>query len=244
MSPPGIKPFFTFYGGKWRSAPHYPKPSLPHIIEPFAGAAGYSLRYANRKVTLVEKDPVIAALWRYLINVSVSEINRLPTFLPHEEFSVDDIRASEHARTLIGFWLNKGTTRPSKSPGRWMRDGLRPKSFWGPEIRQRIASQVEKIRHWKIIEGSYEQAPSTRATWFVDPPYEKAGLYYRHSARDIDFAELAAWCKQREGQVIVCENDGAEWLPFKSFRLSKSTEGKHGKSVSKESIYVLSDIGI
>ena len=36
-------PLFCYFGSKYRAAPHYPKPLYPHIIEPFAGAAGYSL---------------------------------------------------------------------------------------------------------------------------------------------------------------------------------------------------------
>lgn len=60
-------PFFTFYGGKWRAAPRYPSPIYNTIVEPFAGAAGYAVRYYERDIILIEKDPEIAALWRYLI---------------------------------------------------------------------------------------------------------------------------------------------------------------------------------
>jgi site-specific DNA-adenine methylase len=62
-----LRPFLRYYGGKWSLAPSYPEPRFATIIEPFAGAAGYSLRYADRRVTLVEKYPVIAGIWRYLI---------------------------------------------------------------------------------------------------------------------------------------------------------------------------------
>jgi len=33
-----LKPFWQYYGGKWRAAPHYPKPRHDTIVEPFAGA--------------------------------------------------------------------------------------------------------------------------------------------------------------------------------------------------------------
>jgi hypothetical protein len=33
--------------------------------------------------------------------------------------------------------------------------------------------------------------------------------------KDLDYEVLASWCKGRKGQIIVCENDTAEWLPFK-----------------------------
>lgn len=44
-----LKPFFTYFGGKYRIAPRYPKPQYNTIIEPFAGSAGYSLRYPERE---------------------------------------------------------------------------------------------------------------------------------------------------------------------------------------------------
>ena len=87
---------------------------------------------------------------------------------------------------------------------------------WTPALRARVANQVEQIRHWIVIEGDYTLAPDMQATWFVDPPYNnKAGSYYVHS--DVDYADLASWCKSREGQVIVCENEGATWAPFQTF---------------------------
>ena len=39
-----LKPFWRYYGGKYRAAPAYPPPRLGTIVEPFAGSAGYSLR--------------------------------------------------------------------------------------------------------------------------------------------------------------------------------------------------------
>ena len=36
--------------------------------------------------------------------------------------------------------------------------------------------------------------------------------------KKIDFEKLAAWCKEREGQIIVCENTKADWLPFKAMK--------------------------
>lgn len=96
--------------------------------------------------------------------------------------------------------------------------------------------QVGKIRHWRIIEGSYESAPDVEATWFIDPPYEVAGNQYPCSAADIDFAALGAWCRARRGQVMVCENDGAQWLPFKPFRRIQGVRDA-GASSSTEAIW-------
>ena len=232
-------PFFTFYGGKWRAAPRYPTPLHDTIVEPFAGAAGYAVRHHQRQVILCEKDPEIAALWRYLIAVNRREIEELP--LIRLDQSVDDLRVTPEARTLIGFWLNKGAASACKTPGAWMREGLRPKSFWGPEIRSRIAGQVDRISHWHVIEGGYDNAPNVEATWFIDPPYEGAGKLYRHSSKSIDFSVLGDWCLARRGQVMVCENDGADWLPFEPFLEIKSTEGRHGKAKSREALFYAAD---
>ena len=97
-----LKPFFTYFGGKYRVAPHYPKPEYPTIIEPFAGAAGYSLRYANYKIILVEKNKRIAALWRWLIRASKDDVLCIPTWKKEFE-SVDDIPALLKQETWWGF---------------------------------------------------------------------------------------------------------------------------------------------
>ena len=74
MKGTGLRPFWTFFGGKWRIAPKYPAPVYDTIIEPFAGEAGYALRHASAKVVLVEADPLIAGIWRWLIKVTPSEV--------------------------------------------------------------------------------------------------------------------------------------------------------------------------
>jgi hypothetical protein len=239
-----LRPFFTFYGGKWRAAPHYPKPKYDTIIEPFAGSAGYSLRYPDRDVTLIERDPVIAATWRYLLRVTPEEILALPDLEPGS--TVDDLAVTQEQRWLVGWWLNKGVAAPCKTPSKWMRDvqtgmygSKTDKYFWGALVRERIASQVDRIRHWKMIEGSmFDVAPDIEATWFIDPPYAAAGKHYRFGSQGIDFAALGDWCRSRRGQVIVCENVGADWLPFEPWRDIKASESKTGGKVSREAIWV------
>ena len=218
-----LRPFFGFYGGKWRDAfKHYPPPAHDVIVEPFAGSAGYAVRYANCQVILGEKDPVIYAVWDYLIHVSARDILAIPDLAPGE--TVADLPISQEARWLVGFWLNRGVSHPRTGPSAWMRDGIRPGSFWGDRVRHTIASQVDRIRHWRVHNCSYEDLPFTsKATWFVDPPYQKQGRHYRHGAEAIDFPALARWCKTRRGLVIVCENQGADWLPFTPLTDVKTT---------------------
>lgn len=231
-----LRPFWTFFGGKWRLAPRYPAPDYDVIIEPFAGAAGYSLRYADRLVVLVEKDPLIAGIWRWLISASPDEVRSLP-LLPKSGCIDEAEWPCESARNLAGFWITRGAAHPNRTASAWMRDPRYAKWSWGEFARERIASQVDKIKHWQLIEGDYSAAPDVEGTWFIDPPYARAGVRYRCGSDKIDFGALATFCRSRKGQTFVCEQQGAEWLPFRFFHAAKANESVSGGKVSNEVIW-------
>lgn len=235
MTPHKFKPFFTYFGAKWRSAPRYPRPRHDTIIEPFAGAAGYSMRYYDRRIILTDKDPVIAGIWQYLIRVSENEILSLPDLEPFQK--TIDLSIPQEAKWLIGFWLNKGTTSPCITPSKWMRKGINLTSSWGKEIRFRIASQLKYIRHWKVSNEDYKTLDNLTATWFVDPPYQNMGKRYKFSSKLIDYSGLAFWCRQRNGFTIVCENLGADWLPFEMYMKTKTVGGRTPTNISNEAIW-------
>lgn len=227
-----LRPFWSYYGGKWRAAPRYPAPRYDTVIEPFAGAAGYSLRHYRHSVILIEKYPVVAGIWKYLISVSETEILKIPC-----TDAVANLPAwvPQEARWLVGFHMNAGTVSPCRvlsSGSRKQRSRGRIYKGWTEATRERVAKQVPLIKHWQIIEGNWWDAPDVEATWFVDPPYNnKAGSYYVHS--DLDYAELAAGCRLLRGQAIVCENEGADWLPFEPFGTfqKNSMSGKASREV-------------
>ncbi len=230
-----MKPFFSYYGGKWRIAKQYQSPIYDVVVEPFAGSAGYAIRHQSKNIILVEKDKVVSSVWKYLINANKNDIYNLPLEIHSDGLRHMDI--PDGAKALIGFWLNKGTVAPANTPGAWMRSGINPKSFWGSEIRQRIAEQVPHIKHWKLIEGDYTQAPSSQeCTWFIDPPYQRAGVHYKMN--EIDYTTLGQWCLSLKGQVIVCEEQGAEWLPFIPFVRAKANPSKNGGKVCNECVYI------
>ena len=107
-------------------------------------------------------------------------------------------------------------------------------------MRFRIASQLEKIRHWEIIDGDYTLAPDLQAHWFIDPPYIAAGKKY--PVRDIDYSNLAEWSRNRKGFVQVCENEGADWLPFQPFHTVNTyhhmkTDGVRKAKFTQEALY-------
>jgi hypothetical protein len=218
----GLRPFFLYFGGKWRSATRYPAPQHRRLVEPFAGGAGYSLRHPHLDVLLVEKNACIAAVWAYLIGVGETEMRSLPVLQRGQH--VDEITwPCPEARDLVGLWINPGGSSPRRTAGNWTAEGRAyPFNTWGAPVIDRLARQLGAIRHWQIIEGDYSLATDDRASWFIDPPYQLMGKNYPCGADEIDFAQLSEWCRSRRGQVMVCEATGANWLDFKPFGAFKS----------------------
>lgn len=206
------QPFFSYAGAKFRWARLLGPPRYSHVIEPFAGSAAYSCVWEPAQVTLIEVNPVVYGVWKFLQRVSPDEIMRLPSNISH----VDELPpwVCEEGRNLIGFWFDSGLAAPGLRLCKWGRNPNRRGFYWSETLKHRLASQVDRIRHWNIIWGSYEESPDIEAHYFIDPPYNNAvGRNYPY--HDIDYAALAEWCKGRRGFVQVCENDGATWLPFK-----------------------------
>ena len=237
-----LRPFFGFYGAKWRAARAYAPPVHSTIVEPFAGSAGYSLRYPDARVRLFDRDECIAGVWDFLIHATASELLALPDLMPGAH--VDTLNVPQEARWLIGFWINTAPSSPRKtlsanarrSAEEWRAMPRSPRPlFWSARVRERLAVQVDRIRHWTVTLGDYSEAPNVSATWFVDPPYAIAGRHYRH--RIGDYAALAAWCRSRKGQVIVCEGNGADWLPFSPLGEFKSNACRSGRATSVEVVW-------
>lgn len=222
-----MKPLFPFYGSKWRDAKRYPPPSNGRVVEPFAGSAGYSLFHAPADVLLIDRDPIIVGVWEYLIGASAREIRALPDLEVGE--SVDGLTVPQEARWLIGFWLNRGSAQPKKTKTAFSARTERSQLIWSERARERIAVEVEGVRGWKVVCGSWEQLRlRSPATVFVDPPYVEKGRYYRY--RDVDYAALGAWASSLP-DAIVCEQAGADWLPFRPLATIKSTRGTSAEVV-------------
>lgn len=232
-----LRPFFSFYGGKYRAAKLYPPPGNRVVIEPFAGAAGYSTYWSVEKAVLYDADPIIAGVWDYLIRATASDVLGLPD-LPVGA-KVSDLKVCQEARWLIGFWCNPAASAPRQTLSKWARAALRDNGcqlVWCSRVRDRLAAQVGRIRRWTIVNASYAECPNSLGLWFVDPPYESAGKHYR--VHDVDYAALAAFCRSRFGPTVVCENAGAEWLPFEHLAHIKAGGGsKGGHSLSHEVVW-------
>lgn len=213
-----LRAFFKYFGAKHRAVAKYDHPKHNVIVEPFAGSAAYALYHAkrpdgiSRQVFLYDIDPTIVGLWRWLIEARSEEIMALPLLEPGQRVSELDIRPE--ARALIGFWMRTGSPTPRDVPSPWAKNPDYADRFWGEHVRARIARQVKHIKHWQCDLASYQEAPNFEATWFIDPPYQHKGGGYVHGTRGIDFPELGRWVRKRKGFSIVCEQEGADWLPF------------------------------
>lgn len=188
---------FPYFGSKKRIASLYPAPVYPLVIEPFAGSMAYSCYWRPEKAVGFEADERVVALWGRMLTITGDE--PAPCIgTQTDDLLVKLMSYSEHA-------LTSGTMTVTS---RMVRD-------W-ESLHRRWAREAEwMIDHLTVIHDDYTAADDIEATWFIDPPYQRANRRgYRFGGSTIDFDELAAWCKSRRGQVIVCEQEGADWLPF------------------------------
>jgi hypothetical protein len=199
---------WSYYGTKLKIVGKYPVPLQDTIIEPFAGAAQYSLKYYDRNVILIDKYAVIIRLWKWLQQCSKQDILSLPQIELGK--SIDEYHWDcDEAKWLIGFIIAAGVSSPRKHASRW-RTTLRPHSQ--EYKKNEIADSLYKIKHWKFILGEYNCIDNISATWFIDPPYQKGGDQYKFNNKLIDYSKLALWSKSRKGQVIVCGNSSDTWI--------------------------------
>lgn len=208
---------FYYLGRKKRLAGLYPDPIYPTIVEPFAGSAAYSLHGDRWKLRVIINDlnPDVVGVWRYLQAATVSDIEALPDFSPGEKLS-DVSSLTEDERWLIAFHINPGANQRSNVVTEFNR--------WAAGKRY-IAKNLHKIKHWEVHCGDYNDLTDIEATWFVDPPYQETGHYYMVNTVD-DYSMLRAWSLGRSGQLIVCERNGASWLPFTTLGRPQDICGK------------------
>lgn len=198
---------WSYYGSKSKIVDRYPPPKYGKIIEPFAGSARYALKYWQKDVLLIDKDETIVNLWKWLQTQTPSDILGLPNMDKRVDFRMVDI--PKQAKALIGFCTNQGSATPRNMVGGF--------NGWN-NAKKQIAAGLHKIKHWEIMQCSYDDLANETATWFIDPPYQFGGKYYKESSKYITFEKLGEWCKSRKGQVIVCENTKADWMDFKPMK--------------------------
>jgi hypothetical protein len=219
---------WSYYGAKTNIVKHYPPPKHQLIIEPFAGTARYALEHFENDVMLVDKYEVIIKIWKWLQQCSPKDILSLPrTFKPTD--SLDDYTFDcEESKLLMGFLIAKGVEKPRVKPTEWAT--VHRPNYTNFSLK-RIAQNLYKIKHWKVIHGSYTEIENRSATWFIDPPYFAGGRNYVCNNKHINFSDLSAWARAREGQVIVCENMKATWMDFKPMLKQKGSRAKSTEAI-------------
>lgn len=198
---------FSYYGSKSKVVNYYPYPKCDKIVEPFAGSARYSLKHFEKDILLVDTYDIIVKIWHYLQEASEQDIMGLSEPKLGETINRDDFDCIEQA-WLMGFLVQQGVNAPRLTVTKYAVDGIRTQ-------KKNIAGQLYKIKHWEIKKLDYREILNIEATWFIDPPYQFGGEWYVKNNKKIDYNKLAEWCKSRDGQIIVCENSKASWMPFK-----------------------------
>ncbi len=238
----GIHPLFKWFGSKWQAAPKYPEPKFDRIVEPYAGGAGYSLRYPEHDVLICENDPHLSKLWPWLIGEATeSMIRNIPIGIP-EGADIRSLGLSEGQALLLKSWQRTNNVGDCWTISPW---GNKP-GQWTANTRSRVAEGVNAIKHWqfetdgmRVMRNAIELG-HVSSTWFIDPMY-RYNYQYRQT-QGHDYAELGTIAQLLPGRVIVCEavcpktEAVPDWLPFVHFGESvtsrrKATQNHHSKEL-------------
>lgn len=224
---------FSYYGAKTVYARYYPEPEYERIIEPFAGAAWYSLLYYTREVLLIEKDPRICSVWEWVLSATDSDISRLPDLTEKGDCLDHHPYLSPEERLLLGMTIGVGERLESRGVTEWGASQGPNQPSRVQRLKKRLFHYCPRIRHWRVLNKDYRQYKGNpKATWFIDPPYKGLeGRFYKMGG--IDYGFLAKWAQSRRGQVIVCGGSDCDYLPFQPLlpegkkRKAAISRGKH-----------------
>lgn len=251
--PNRFKSAWSNYGGKSRIIHHYPAPKYPLIIEPFAGAGAYAMRWTGAEdeytggpiqCWLNDLDPTIYAMWKFLtLPGALSTVRHM---VPDTVNAGDKVSELLHLAgpgyldmNLSGLLaLCQAEANQGTQGARGVHDQVTSigAKCW-PRLKRKLEWVIPHVKDFKITNLDYLALPDIEATWFVDPPYDnEAGRRYRTSG-GIDYQVLAEWCKSRKGQVIVCEGESANWLPFRPLMERQGIRSRYQKSRAMELVW-------
>lgn len=224
---------FRYPGGKTWLIPFVrlwirSKPSPPtELIEPFAGGAIVGLTAGIEDlvgtVTLVEKDPDVAAVWQCILGTQGEWLaNRIVNFAISEE-SVRSILSTNsntlRERAFSTILRNRvqrgGILAQGAGLMREGENGRGIKSRWYPEtLRRRILSIVAAKERFRFFEGDGIEFLKLNAhrrdvAFFIDPPYTVAGRrLYRYC--QIDHEKLFELASTVAGDLLMTYDNADE----------------------------------
>lgn len=224
---------FYYYGSKTLLARYYPEPEGNVITESFAGSAAYSIYHLlnnNRlKAFLVEKDPRVYETWKWLLNATPKDIQNYPVPEVGEKTSDFLIMTCAVSNAVAKCKELKYTDRIAR-----VFEIQKKRLIKALSLKDRI----------EVICDDFTTSPNVTGTNFIDPPYQVNsdvnkgtvfpngnGYSKQCNSDNINYEFLSEWCKSRKGLTIVCEKNGADWLPFIPLKNGKTSLGKLYKEV-------------
>lgn len=189
----------------------------------------WMLKNPQLKAYLIEKDIKVYNTWKYLLSCSIDDIINYPT--PKINSQTDDF-------LIMTCSVSNATSKCNS-----MKYTERLEKVFNIQKNKLI-----KLHHLKdrieIINDDYENIKNQECTWFIDPPYQLNNSVNKNTifangngysklcnSDGMDYSALAEFCKSRLGQVIVCEKNLADWLPFQQLKNGKTSLGKLYKEV-------------
>jgi site-specific DNA-adenine methylase len=220
---------FSYFGSKSKTINYYSPPIAGYIIEPFCGSARYACKYGlDCDVWINDKYDVIYKIWKWIRGATRKDLLSLPELKRGDDLR-DFKQLSDSERLLLGFSVNRGVQQPKNIMTDWAagNDG----EIAG--LKNRLIHYVGGgISHWKITNRDWSDVITNRlATYFIDPPYQHRRTDYVVSSRSNLYKKLRKYCKTRRGQVIVCEGDNADWLPFENMKIIMGSRHKQQENV-------------
>lgn len=223
---------FRYAGGKTWLIPRIRQWLLKHgglnkeLIEPFVGGGIVSLTAVFEglvgKVTMVEKDEGVAAVWRTILDDAEWLANAIRNFHLTPENARRAIQTSDQSlkslafATIVKNRVNRGGILADGAS--FIKQGENGKgitSRWYPETLQKRILAISQMKHKiEFIEGDgfeicKQNAHRRDAIYFIDPPYIKAGRrLYRYSK--IDHKSLFELADRLQGDFLMSYDNTQE----------------------------------
>ena len=221
---PGGKTWLVPYVRMWLKA--CPE-RVRELIEPFAGGAIVGLTAAFEglvgSVTLVEKDPGVAAVWKTILGGGgrwlADRITDFDVTAESVREALDTTPRGTRERAFQTLLRNRVQRGGILAPGAGLmkngENGRGLRSRWYPATLRRRILAIGEVRHRIAFEEGdgvdviRRNADRVDAAFFIDPPYTVAGRrLYTYS--DIDHEELFSLAGKLAGDFLMTYDNAQE----------------------------------